>query len=103
MAVKGSRAVILAVALILSAVKREEERSMRSYGTVTGPVDPREARKGTFLKSFEMGEFKEMLKFCGETKAAMVAHAIQRELVFTKVNRWGLSRKHDMWQVFLVQ
>lgn len=74
----------------------------RSYGMARGPVDPREARKGVFLKSFEMGEFKDMLKYCGETKVAMVKNGIAGELVFSKVNRWGRGRKHDMWQVFLL-
>lgn len=68
-----------------------------------GPIrraDPVEARKGTFLKSFEMGDFKEMLKYCGETRVAMARHKVEGELVFTRMNRWG--KRGDVWQVFLL-
>ena len=76
---------------------------MTMYGTVSGPVDPRSARaSGYFLKSFEMGQFADMLKYCGQTKLTMVKHGVTGELVFSKVNMWGRGRKHDTWQVFLM-
>lgn len=63
-------------------------------------VDPVEARKGTFLKTFAIGEMKEMLAYCGQTRIAMARHDVHGELVFTRMNRWG--KQGDSWQVFLL-
>jgi hypothetical protein len=62
-------------------------------------VNPNQARKGTFLKSFDIGNFKEMLDYCGDTERAMGRNEIRGEIVYTKI----FSKKGDTWQVFLVR
>lgn len=63
-------------------------------------VDPNRARKGTFLKSFDSGDYGEMLDYCTDTEKAMKRNSVGGEIVYTRI----FNKKHgDTWQVFLLQ
>ena len=64
-------------------------------------ADPITARTGTFLKSFDIGEYKNMLVYCEQTEKAMKRNNIPGEIVFTKI--LAKKGKNDTWQVFLLQ
>lgn len=81
----------------------------REYGQITGPVDPRYARRGVFIKSFPLDQFGEMLAYAGSVKLAMTRHGVYGELVFTLIvgapGRFQRTRSHrlmDTWQVYLM-
>lgn len=65
-------------------------------------AEPGEAKKGEFLKSFDLGEFKEMLDYGGQTERAMSRNQIRGEIVYAKIST-GKRKKFDTWQVFLLR
>lgn len=64
-------------------------------------VEPREAKKGEFLKSFDIEQYKEMLRYGGETEDIMKNRRIRGEIIFTRIP--GKYKKFDTWQVFLLK
>lgn len=62
-------------------------------------VEPNEARRGTFLKSFPLSEELELLKFCRATVLAMDYKGIRGKLVFTEIR---ITFKVRTWQVFVI-
>jgi hypothetical protein len=77
---------------ILGRIKDKE--TVHQYGSVRGPVSADLARTGTFIKSFGLKEFQEMLIWCDQTRAAMARNQITGDLVFT--------RRTFMWYVYLI-
>ena len=63
---------------------------------------PDEARTGTFLRTFAIYDFKDMIRYCEETERAMFRNRIKGEILYTKIPAWGRRRRNDTWQVFLL-
>jgi hypothetical protein len=77
-------------------------------------VDPVEARKGTFLESFDhaSGDLSDkapdaVIAYCKAAEASMkqlnkLEHLhVRGEIVYTQIPSWG-KRKGHQWQVFLL-
>lgn len=65
-------------------------------------VNPIVAREGTFIKSFPVRQFKEMLEYGDDTEIAMERHNIHGRLVFTRIGKGTGRRGADTWQIFLL-
>ena len=63
-------------------------------------VSPTTARKGKFIKSFEMNEKTQMLNYAAGVAKAMKRHRIPGEVVYTVVtSSWG----GQSYQIFVVR
>lgn len=74
-------------------------------------VHPDEARKGTFLDSFEYTSGNtddeapdDVIAFCAVAEASMKHLQARGEIVYTQIPNWGKARgkKGHTWQVFLL-
>lgn len=79
---------------------------MTEYRLIKGfrQVDPVEARMGVCLETYECNEagFQGLKRGLIAAHKALERHQKQGEIVYTQMNNWGKSAKHDVWQIYFI-
>lgn len=65
-------------------------------------VNPKEAREGEFLQSFDLGNFDQMLDQCAKFEKAMERNKVRGEIVYTRI-RHGRFGHDENWQIYLIR
>ena len=65
-------------------------------------VSPREARKGQFLQSFDLGDFDQMLDQCTKFEKAMKRNKVEGEVVYARIKH-GKYEHNETWQIYLIR
>ena len=66
-------------------------------------VDPVEARKGQFIKSFPIGETYQLDGYMAtQEKLLRQLGLSHKEIVYTKIVAWGAkNNRNDTWQIYV--
>jgi hypothetical protein len=67
-----------------------------------GPIDPVEARKGTFIVSFPLDQLTQLEGYMVHVEIAAERNGIEGIFVYTRMARWGKKSRNDTWQAFLM-
>lgn len=75
----------------------------RSVGwDMVGPVNPVEARKGTFIISFPLDQLTQLEGYMVQVELAAKRNGIKGTFVYTRMAQWGKKSRNDTWQAFLM-
>lgn len=72
------------------------------FPVIRGPVDPKVARRGTFIISFPLGELELMKIYADQLKQAAARNEVHGEFVYTRIAMWSKGSENDTWQIFLM-
>ena len=67
-----------------------------------GPVNPVEARKGTFIVSFPIDQFTQLEGYMVHVEMAAERNGIRGTFVYTRIAMWSKKNRNDTWQAFLM-
>jgi len=65
-------------------------------------VNPKEAKKGEFLQSFDLSDFDTMLDQCGKFEKAMERNKVRGEIIYARI-RHGKYEHNETWQIYLIR
>lgn len=65
-------------------------------------VEPIEARTGDYIDTWDINQYDVMIRAGAGLEKTLRSMGNTRELVYTRISKWGKSRRGDTWQIFLL-